>query len=193
MTSGSGSTPLRCSIGSAGKSRSRSALSRRAVLACFVAGGLAPMQSRCAGAASAERYTSPVEIKADDIAWFRACRSAWIESERGAPAVVPAGAPSRYAFCAAGLSPARAAGAGPLPDPLRRLGDKDQATLRTGDRRGNGFLFPRHGADRSADVTERSSRPEVQGGSAIVRQVALSGRLGACALRCVRHARCSRA
>jgi hypothetical protein len=37
-----------------------------------------------------ERYVSPVDITAEDICWFRACRAVWIESEAGAPAVVPA-------------------------------------------------------------------------------------------------------
>jgi hypothetical protein len=66
---------------------------RRTVLGGLIAGGFSPMirsASGNAGVADFERYPSPVEITADDIAWFRECRSAWIESECGAPAVVPA-------------------------------------------------------------------------------------------------------
>lgn len=48
------------------------------------------MQQSHAQAASIDRYVSPVDITADDIGWFRACRSVWIESEAGAPAAVPA-------------------------------------------------------------------------------------------------------
>jgi hypothetical protein len=66
---------------------------RRAMLGGLIAGGVLPMiqsASGNAGVADVERYPSPIEITADDIAWFRECRSAWIESESGAPAVIPA-------------------------------------------------------------------------------------------------------
>src|SRR5579862_3825083 len=37
-----------------------------------------------------DRYASPVDLTVEDISWFRAGRAVWIESEAGAPAVVPA-------------------------------------------------------------------------------------------------------
>jgi hypothetical protein len=71
--------------------RGKTPFTRRAALGGIMAGGLVMMQRTDAGAASSDRYVSPVEITADDIAWFRKCRSVWVESESGAPAAVPGG------------------------------------------------------------------------------------------------------
>lgn len=38
-------------------------------------------------ALDAPRLRSPIQLSADDIAWFRSCRSLWVEGENGAPAV----------------------------------------------------------------------------------------------------------
>jgi hypothetical protein len=50
---------------------------------------LACLVVRPAAAAPSWRYFDPVTITADDIAWFRACRSTWIDCESGAPAIIP--------------------------------------------------------------------------------------------------------
>jgi hypothetical protein len=65
-------------------------LNRRAAFASLIAGGIAMIRQSNARQANIDRYVSPVDITADDISWFRLCRSVWIESEAGAPAVVPA-------------------------------------------------------------------------------------------------------
>jgi hypothetical protein len=64
---------------------------RRTALATLIAGGLGPLLPRSSFATGIDidRYAAPVEITADDIAWFRECRSVWVASESGAPAVVP--------------------------------------------------------------------------------------------------------
>jgi hypothetical protein len=49
------------------------------------------MISRSITAMDAFRYPEPIEITVGDIAWFRLCRSVWIESMAGAPGVIPPG------------------------------------------------------------------------------------------------------
>jgi hypothetical protein len=70
----------------------RAPLSRRTVLARLAA-GLSLIRGANASAANIDRYVAAAGITADDIAWFRKCRAVWIESEAGAPAVVPGDLP----------------------------------------------------------------------------------------------------
>lgn len=58
-------------------------ISRRAVLATV----LIPLASRGRAAVSGPRLRSPVDLTAQDISWFRACRSQWVAGENGAPAI----------------------------------------------------------------------------------------------------------
>jgi hypothetical protein len=62
---------------------------RRTVLASLAAGSLSLIRLPYASAANLDRYAAAAAVTADDIAWFRKCRAVWIESEAGAPAVVP--------------------------------------------------------------------------------------------------------
>lgn len=62
---------------------------RRAVL--FGIGALSFIPPRPAASQSRAmsfRYRDPYELTFDDIAWFRSCRSLWIEAESGAPAIL---------------------------------------------------------------------------------------------------------
>jgi len=40
------------------------------------------------------KFTDKVEITTEDITWFRACRSAWLNTESGAPTIVPGDMPA---------------------------------------------------------------------------------------------------
>jgi len=61
-------------------------LSRRSLLGAMLAG--APVRRAKAGERD-WRYKDKVAIAAEDIDWFRQCRSTWIDCESGAPAIVP--------------------------------------------------------------------------------------------------------
>src|SRR5215468_5074638 len=52
-------------------------VARRTALTYLVAGSLAAILPRRASAMDLSRFTAPIAITADDIAWFRECRSAW--------------------------------------------------------------------------------------------------------------------
>jgi len=64
-------------------------VARRTALTYLVAGSLAAILPRRASAMDLSRFTAPIAITADDIAWFRECRSAWSYAESGAPGVIP--------------------------------------------------------------------------------------------------------
>jgi len=74
-----------------------SGLSRRLALAGVAVSLLPACRPQGSQGTAAERvsmklkwkFTDKVEITAEDIAWFRACRSTWIRCEAGAPAIVP--------------------------------------------------------------------------------------------------------
>ena len=63
-----------------------SRLSRRALLLGLGASMFASADARALGE---NRYPQPVEISAEDIAWFHACRAEWVNCESGAPAIFP--------------------------------------------------------------------------------------------------------
>lgn len=62
--------------------------SRRAVLAL---GALGALFSRARAADPRQRYPGEIVISAEDIAWFRSCRSLWVDGENGAPAIFGSG------------------------------------------------------------------------------------------------------
>lgn len=57
----------------------------------IVFGGLAAVSGVTgapgARAAGTPRLSSPIQLSAEEIAWFRSCRSLWVDGENGAPAV----------------------------------------------------------------------------------------------------------
>lgn len=61
---------------------------RRSVLAL---GSLAALAMRAEATDSRRRFPTEVAISAEDIAWFRTCRSLWVEGENGAPAIFGTG------------------------------------------------------------------------------------------------------
>ena len=66
-----------------GRSGVANGMSRRTALAA----GLVCLATPGHAAVKAPRLCSPVALSADDIAWFRACRSEWVDGENGAPAI----------------------------------------------------------------------------------------------------------
>jgi hypothetical protein len=64
-------------------------VTRRTALTYLVAGGMAAIVPRRGSAMDLNRFTAPIAITADDIGWFRECRSAWSYAESGAPGVIP--------------------------------------------------------------------------------------------------------
>lgn len=61
---------------------------RRAVLAGIAALALSrPALAASGTSVMAYKYPDPYELTSDDIAWFRQCRSLWVEAESGAPGI----------------------------------------------------------------------------------------------------------